>query len=101
MTTLPMNDLCVSTSMNHRRHENYLIDLESFQTQLQVAVHALYSQVCPYVRQYEIVKLVKPFLHTGMHLEGLFLATQVGAPSIYLSIGVVTTVEEVTTNHLH
>ena len=69
--------------MGHRCHENYSINLESFQTQLQVVVHALYFQVCPYVRQCDVVRLAKTFLRAGMHIEGLFLNTLAVTPSIY------------------
>ena len=47
------------------------------------------------------MKLVKPFLHAGMHIADLFLASLVETPNIYPSVGVVISVKEVTINHLY
>ena len=92
--------------MSHRHHENivilYLINLEGFQSKLQVVVHALYFQLCPCARQCDIVKLVNPFLQARMNIEDLFLASLVETPSIYHPcVGIFISIKEVTINCLY
>ena len=91
--------------MSHRRHENifiqYPINMAGFQSKLQLVVHALYFQVCPYARLCEIMRLDNSFLRAGMNVEDLSLASPVGTPSIYPRVGVVISMEEVTINHLY